>query len=394
MDLVHRCAATAGPGAITLEARLSALIKQVYSAGDDSTAWDEIAVELLQIMGCRAGIATLIDLDTMQLLACREYIPHGAGLDSDKDGYQGRYTDDPTLRWASANRHARFADSVDILQYRANVAGDAFAHWARMRLNADRWYVGYSAPDEASPTFLLSAFFSDSSERELVLAQEVFRTVFDHIECAMRLGRASNITGSSRALLRLAVDGSIAQQSSGAEQLLARGGPLRIFEGQLVVDEAREQDQLASAIHRAFSGTSKQVSPTAVYLDRKSRRPWIAVIRPVEECYGPFGKVACQVQVEIFDKIPAVRRLDVIQSLFDLSGRELQVLRFLSEGHSIDSLSACIDVSRNTTRAHLRSIYLKTGTNSQTELMQLCAGLSTAATAEIAGPRSRLNIVN
>jgi DNA-binding CsgD family transcriptional regulator len=103
------------------------------------------------------------------------------------------------------------------------------------------------------------------------------------------------------------------------------------------------------------------------------------VVRPVTENFGLLGTLRRSVEVEILDQAQAAGRLDVIQSLFELTGRELQVLRLLGQGHSIDSLSAMIEISRNTTRAHLRSIFSKTRTNSQTELLQLCGSLSNVA---------------
>ena len=71
----------------------------------------------------------------------------------------------------------------------------------------------------------------------------------------------------------------------------------------------------------------------------------------------------------------------------------MQVLGSLTEGHSIDSSSARMGVSRNTTRAHLRSIFVKTKTSSQLELIQLCAGL-TSATRESGRESVELETLN
>jgi len=98
---------------------------------------------------------------------------------------------------------------------------------------------------------------------------------------------------------------------------------------------------------------------------------------------GPLGDVRKHVQLEIIDHIPAIGRLELVQSLFDLTAREFQVITLLAGHHSVDSLSHTIGISRNTTRAHLRAIFAKTHTGSQSELMQLCGGLCRATEEEI-----------
>ena len=377
---------------MTIDARVSALIKQIYTAGEDPKAWDEISVRLLQIMGCQAGIATLVRLPGMQLLSCRVYAPRAAEIDESEGGYPDHYAEDPCLVWASINPHARFCDSREILSANGNF-DHPFARWTRRRLHAAHWYTGFSASDDG-PTFFLSAFFGEESGEELDDAHQVFRTIFDHMDCALRLGRQPSVELSARALIRLGSDGSVQTLSKGAQNLLGQRGPLRITDGRLAALCPKEQLQLDHALSRASAFHASTSGPTAVHVGNDQGRPWITVVRPVYECFGPFGKVNQQVQVEVFDRVPTIGRLDIVQSLFNLTGRELQVLRLLSEGHSIDSSSACLNVSRNTTRAHLRAIYTKTRTSSQAELMQLCAGLSAAASADVEPARGTSPTVN
>ena len=377
---------------MTIDARVSALIKKIYMAGEDPQAWDDVAVSLLQIIGCQAGIATLVRLPRMQLLSCRVYAPRVAGLEDGTDGYPEHYADDPCLVWASINPHARFCDSRELLSANPDFA-HPFARWARSRLQAEQWYTGFSSSEDA-PTFFLSAYFGEQSNDRMDEAGAIFRTIFDHMDCALQLGRQPSVDVSARALIRLSSEGAVQQLSRGADALFKQRGPLRIDGTSLATNCVVEQKNLEQALALASAANTASPGPTAVHLASDHGRPWIAVVRPVYECFGPFGKVNQQIQVEVFDRVPTIGRLDIVQSLFNLTGRELQVLRLLSEGHSIDSSSACLAVSRNTTRAHLRSIYTKTRTGSQTELMQLCAGLSAAASADIAQPARSSTIVN
>lgn len=44
------------------------------------------------------------------------------------------------------------------------------------------------------------------------------------------------------------------------------------------------------------------------------------------EGHGPFGTVKCELLVQVHDGAPHIGSLHLVQSLFDLTGRELQVV--------------------------------------------------------------------
>jgi DNA-binding CsgD family transcriptional regulator len=54
-----------------------------------------------------------------------------------------------------------------------------------------------------------------------------------------------------------------------------------------------------------------------------------------------------------------------------LTERELDMLLLLGQGRSIASISKLLYVSENTTKSHVRSIYLKRGIHSKQELIDL-----------------------
>ena len=58
-----------------------------------------------------------------------------------------------------------------------------------------------------------------------------------------------------------------------------------------------------------------------------------------------------------------------ILRLYDLSAREMEVLRLLLEGRRVSSISRALEVSPHTTRNHLKSIFRKVGVHSQDELI-------------------------
>jgi DNA-binding CsgD family transcriptional regulator len=64
---------------------------------------------------------------------------------------------------------------------------------------------------------------------------------------------------------------------------------------------------------------------------------------------------------------------DILQALFDLSPAEARVTRLLMEGKSVSLIAREAGVGENTVRAHLKSVFAKTGVNRQAELVRLLA---------------------
>lgn len=376
---------------MTLDSRASELIKRIYSAGENKGAWNKALVELFQLLGCVAGRAALIDIGRMELLACRLYGPQQANIATGVGDYRALYAQDPMIVLATRDPDSRYYDSSH-----ASAGEDRsrhpFFHWNSATFPSGYFYSGITSRDD-EPAFSLAAHFADERTVSKGNAIETFQLVFEHLECALRLGRSRFPADSPRALLCLGPDGAVGNLSSGAELLLRQRPALRVSGSRLTTTSAGNDLELRRALDRVFAAPGLGADPLAIRIEHEYGRPWILVIRPVVESFGPFGKLRRQVHIEIFDRIPAVARLDLVQSLFGLTGREMQVLRSLTEGHSIDSSSATMGVSRNTTRAHLRSIFVKTKTSSQLELVQLCAGL-TSATREDTSKNVELETLN
>jgi DNA-binding CsgD family transcriptional regulator len=68
---------------------------------------------------------------------------------------------------------------------------------------------------------------------------------------------------------------------------------------------------------------------------------------------------------------------ELVRQLFDLTPAEAAVARRLASGLSLEDAATSLSISRNTARAHLRSIFSKSGITRQTELVRLM--LSSAA---------------
>ena len=362
---------------MSLDERGSALIKRIYSAGENQSVWDSVIIDLFRLIGCIVGACTLVDLERRQPYFCRLYGAQDSQLTTSAEDYATRVKQDPTLDWTAVSPGTKFVNSTEALDP-SHYSNDPFVQWTLKTFGTGFWFSGLIRPADQL-TFCLTAHFTREQYGGSKIPLAQFRLLFDHLECALRMGNRPPARESARALLRIDKSGMVDLISKGAERLLRDRSPLVVTQGRLLTSRKADQRVLDRAIERTRGSAGTPPNPTAIQVSHENGRPWLVVVRPLAENYGPFGKLHRNLEIEVLDRIPAVRRLDLVRSLFGLTGRELQVVRLLAEGHSIDSLSATIEVSRNTTRAHLRSIYAKTKTTSQVELIQLCSGLSTAA---------------
>ena len=207
-------------------------------------------------------------------------------------------------------------------------------------------------------------------------AVKFFRLVFDHMECRVRLSRRPFKEHSARALLLLDRRAKIRQLSNGAQRLMSKPGALSIVNKELVAASLTEQRKLDRGLAHALEVLGHGEAPSAIRVENPYGSPWIVVIRPLLNSYGPFGNIEAEVQVEIHAGLPRIGDLKLLQSLFNLTGREVQIVRSLADGHSVESMSESMAISANTARTHLRSIFSKTDTTRQSELLQLAGGLS------------------
>jgi len=69
------------------------------------------------------------------------------------------------------------------------------------------------------------------------------------------------------------------------------------------------------------------------------------------------------------EDVPLAR--ETIRQLFDLTPAEASLAALLAAGHKLDRAANELGITRNTARAHLRSVFSKSGATRQAELVHL-----------------------
>lgn len=156
-----------------------------------------------------------------------------------------------------------------------------------------------------------------------------------------------------------------------AKALLADNSSLRLENGHLVasdVDVSRKLNfEIASAI-QASRGDTVTLNEV-VLLPRPKQLPLMLMVTPVRLHAGQTHGAA---MVFAFDPAYAPSlTVDRVRKLFGLTNAEAGLAVALCGGRTLDDISHERAVSLNTLRTQLKSIFAKTGTNRQTELVSL-----------------------
>jgi DNA-binding CsgD family transcriptional regulator len=221
-----------------------------------------------------------------------------------------------------------------------------------------------------------------------------------HLVRAVRLSSRLRLTESELSFYAKALDrmlvgavildekGHLLRATATAEAILGGRDGIRILGGRPHAEAPGEDRELQQIIRQALAaGTGEEAPARAISLTRPSgARNLGVVVQPIRQSdilAGP-GRAA----VALFIRDPersAEIESEVLGRLFDFTPAEAAIARCFADGMSLERAASELDISRNTVRAHLRSIFSKSGISRQTELVRLL--LNSAA---VLGPAGRL----
>lgn len=181
--------------------------------------------------------------------------------------------------------------------------------------------------------------------------------------------------------------GFVLQTTPTASSALNQRNGLQLLGGKLSATSAKDDKAFQAAVKDAL-GRQGERTPTmrALSLTRPSgARNLGVIVQPLGADETWHGIRGAAVAIFIRDpEICAEVETGLLCELFDLTPAEATVAHRLANGLSLEEAAESLDISRNTVRAHLRSIFSKSGITRQTELVRLM--LNSAA---VLGARSK-----
>lgn len=232
-----------------------------------------------------------------------------------------------------------------------------------------RFASGFEARCRVTRDRTLQDFTSDDRER--------FQMLVPHLRNATRLFERLQIEGAEHGVYRSAVEqlgvgtiildysGHVTRTNAVADTLLQAGDGLRLKEGQLVLSDRAHQQALEHLLKQA-----PEKAPYRFKIERESGGDIAAVARPVTVPAIVRGGAA----LALFFTVPGEdAQLDpaAIRDLFQLTRMEATLAVALASGRSLVEAADTLGIAHNTARAHLRSIFAKTGARRQSQLVHL-----------------------
>jgi DNA-binding CsgD family transcriptional regulator len=213
------------------------------------------------------------------------------------------------------------------------------------------------------------------------------RRLLPHIKRALNLHLSTHqdrkvISLYSHAMAQLMVgvivldqDRNVIECNPAATAILEMNDGLRIAGNQLDASYPNENRNLQRLIRDALihPKAAKMSLTDALAISRPSgQHSWGVVVQSIASDQWTEGKQRPSVAVFVRDAEgqahPPIR---LTQQLFQLTPAETALAIELANGLSLDEASDLLGIKRNTARAHLRSIFSKTGVRRQTELVRI-----------------------
>ncbi|MEI2790189.1 MAG: LuxR C-terminal-related transcriptional regulator [Steroidobacteraceae bacterium] len=170
-------------------------------------------------------------------------------------------------------------------------------------------------------------------------------------------------------------NGSVMRTNRVADALLVEKDGIRMVQNALQAEFPAENKGLQRLIKLALAapGAAVPAVPEAMSLTRRSGRASLGVlVRPVP--LGEWSEGRHRPTAIAFIRDPERKSQlsqEIIKNLFGLTGAEATLALLLAKGLTLDEAAAELKIRKNTTRAHLRSIFAKTGVRRQTTLVHL-----------------------
>ena len=170
-------------------------------------------------------------------------------------------------------------------------------------------------------------------------------------------------------------DRQVLECNPAATAILEMKDGLRVVGQQLEAAYTNDNRKLQSLVQEAMAKTngSKASLNQAMSITRPSGRlAWGLIVQTITSDQWTEGKQRPSVAIFLRDTEgrvdPPVR---LAQQLFHLTPAETALAIQLANGLSLEDASEALNIRRNTARAHLRSIFSKTGVRRQTELVRI-----------------------
>ncbi|MGR5237568.1 helix-turn-helix transcriptional regulator [Vibrio alfacsensis] len=267
--------------------------------------------------------------------------------------------------WIQSSYRKYWCENVDVYHVMSVDIATSDGGIVKLRITRPESDPNFTAEDKAQCQMLVPHL-----KRALDIHQQLDRSY--------SLGSMYNeaISRLSIATVQIDESGRVLEQNLFASELLMREDGLKIQGGKLTAhypNDNRELKQLIQTSFKMVSQSDRPILPEAMSVARPSGEVNLGVV--VEVIPSPAwqnGTGHGKAVVYIRDSVAKSQASShVAKKIFGLTTAETALTLELANGLSLEEAAERLNIRRNTARAHLRSIFSKTGVRRQTELVRI-----------------------
>jgi DNA-binding CsgD family transcriptional regulator len=295
-------------------------------------------------------------------------------LDGIADYHAGAAAGDLTVAFVNANPNGG-SFATDRNMHRSAHATHPYIKWNKHFVGNAHWIANFEAKDGALFGVSLHSCLPedphDPGERRK------FELLFRHMARAWRLStRPADLNSRNEALTITSCAGRVLIMSPAAEALVEAGDGLVLHLGEMLPCERRLWSRWRDAVRQVAIGPSQD--DQAMMLPRPGRaKPLLAIIGAAPLRPG-FGSYSRDVFIRIIDRdAQPVNVTATLMKLWGLTPAEARLVQTLVQnGFALREAADRLGVTYATVRTQLASVFAKTDTGGQPELMRLLTLLS------------------
>lgn len=172
-------------------------------------------------------------------------------------------------------------------------------------------------------------------------------------------------------IFALSSNGTILEMNNSAREMLSRADVVKLHDGVLISAIAASSAKLENAMHQGMAGETSKL----LLNGEDGVAPVIVQILPVNPAKIPAPQ-PISILVYIWNPLQDTREFGgVLSDLYGLTQAETRLVSMLAIGTSLNLAARQLGISRNTAGNQLQSIFAKTGTHRQSELLVQIAGI-------------------
>ena len=175
-------------------------------------------------------------------------------------------------------------------------------------------------------------------------------------------------------------DGAVLHANEAARKLVSEGVIVSQVGGRLLLRDPHSRAALSEALSWAQRGDADLAARGLSLPLTTGDKAWIGTLMPLargarREAGAVYRAAAALCLTEVKYQRPSA--VPELTRLYGLTPREMTILLAVVESGGIPEISALLGISETTVRGHVKSIFSKTGTNRQADLVKLVTSAST-----------------